>query len=178
MRILIAEDDEASCELLGRILEKDGHEVCSCADGRSAWAAQQKSPFPVVVTDWQMPGLTGLELCQKIRAGGDTPYTYVIVVTGLSTRAHYLEAMEAGVDDFLSKPYDRAIIGARLRVAERVLKLTAEVQNLRGLVPTCSHCHKVRDPEQHWHSMESFFAERAPISFSHSICPDCAAVQG
>ncbi len=173
MKILLVDDDSASLELLARMVGRGNHEVTRCDNGQKAWELCQKQHFQVVITDWRMPELTGVELTQQIRSLKGKPYTYILLVTGLTSREHFLEAMTAGADDFLTKPYDGPIIAARLRVAERILALTAEVSELRGLVPTCSYCHKVRDEQEKWHPMETYFQKRAPINFSHGICPTC-----
>ncbi len=77
----------------------------------------------------------------------DQPYTYIIVLTSLSGKGSYMEAMDAGADDFLTKPVDMEELTARLRVAERVLALQTEVQLMQKLLPICMYCRKIRDKE-------------------------------
>src|ERR1700709_742288 len=121
MKILIAEDDPVSVKILQFTLEHYGHEVVTASDGTEAWEAFDREPVRVIVSDWMMPGLDGLELCQRVRDRPQTPHTYFILLTAAHTGPDdYSAAMDAGVDDFLTKPLDRETIRTRLRVAERI----------------------------------------------------------
>jgi DNA-binding response OmpR family regulator len=175
MRILIAEDEAVSRLVLASTLKKLGHEVTETADGHAAWVAFQRTPFPVVICDWMMPELDGLELCRRIRAADRTLYTYVLLLTALDGKARHFEGMDAGADDFLTKPLDADDLRVRLRVAERILSLQAEVKQLEGLLPICSWCRKIRDETSAWVRMEAYILQRTDASFTHGICPDCKA---
>lgn len=130
MRILIAEDDTTSRVILGEILAQLGHDVVTAANGREAWAIFHREHVPLVISDWMMPDLDGIELCRRIRAENRARYTYVILLTALGGKDNYLEAMRAGADDFASKPLDADQLHARLRVAERILGLQRELVQL------------------------------------------------
>jgi sigma-B regulation protein RsbU (phosphoserine phosphatase) len=173
VKILVAEDDPVSRLVVSSTLRKLGHHVTEAADGLAAWGSFQQTPFPMVVSDWMMPGIDGLELCRRIRAEDRVRYTYVILLTALSGRARYLEGMEAGADDFLTKPLDVDELRIRLRVAERVLGLQAEVKQLEGLLPICAYCKKIRDEGDSWVRVESYIEQRTDAAFSHGICPEC-----
>lgn len=82
-----------------------------------------------------------------------------------------MEAMNAGIDDFLAKPLDRDQIWMRLRVAERILKFATTIQELDNMLPICSYCKKVRDDNNYWHQVETDLSKRLDTSFSHSVCP-------
>lgn len=175
MKILVAEDDPVSRLVLTSILRKLGHEVAEVPDGLEAWATFQQTPFAVVVSDWMMPSIDGLELTRRIRAADRVRYTYVILLTALSGRERYLEGMEAGADDFLTKPLDAEELRVRLRVAERILGLQAAVKQLEGLLPICAYCKKIRDEGGSWVRVETYVEQRTEAQFSHGICPECAA---
>jgi sigma-B regulation protein RsbU (phosphoserine phosphatase) len=175
MNILVVEDDPVSRLLLATTLRKLGHEVTETADGLAAWTAFERAPFRVVISDWMMPEMDGLELCRRIRDAHNLRYTYILMLTALGGQANYFEAMEAGADDFLNKPLDANELRVRLRVAERVLELQAEVKQLEGLLPICSYCKKIRDEGNTWVRMESFIERQTDAHFSHGICPDCTA---
>lgn len=177
MRILIADDDPTARHALSGMLRGLGHDVSSATNGAEALDLFAKSNAHVLVTNWQMPRMDGLELCRRIRALGRRRYTWIIMVTAREGRENFLAGMEAGADDFLNKPVDRATLQARLRVAERVLSLQAEVSHLKGLLPICMYCHKIRDGQDHWHPIDQYLAERTNSHLSHGICPDCFAVQ-
>lgn len=173
MKILIVEDERVSRIVLATALEKLGHEIVQANDGLEGWEAFEKHAPPVVVTDWAMPGLDGLQLCRRIRERESASYTYVFILTNMSGRDRFFEGMDAGADDFITKPFDPAELAARLRVAERILGLHMEVQRLEGLLPICSYCKRIRDESNDWSSVEQYVSDHSAASFTHSICPDC-----
>ncbi|PYS42312.1 MAG: hypothetical protein DMG14_04400 [Acidobacteria bacterium] len=121
MKVLIAEDDQDSRELLSWILQKLGYQVATAANGKEAWEAYRKGRFRIVISDVLMPEIDGLELCRRIRLHKQSKYTYIIIITALIGKKDYLEGMEAGADDFVTKPFDADELKARLRVAERII---------------------------------------------------------
>jgi DNA-binding response OmpR family regulator len=121
MKVLIAEDDQDSRELLTWMLQKLGYQVIAAANGQEAWDAYRKGRFRLVISDVLMPELDGLELCRRIRNHRQSKYTYIIIITALIGKKDYLEGMEAGADDFVTKPFDPDELKARLRVAERII---------------------------------------------------------
>ena len=123
MRVLIAEDDAVSRRILQRAVERFGHECKATSDGAEAWQAYQDSPYDVVITDWVMPRVDGVELCELIRDHPGPCYTYVVLLSVLSDRGHFLKGMQAGADDYLTKPLDAEELQARLAAAERVTSL-------------------------------------------------------
>lgn len=178
MKILIAEDDPVSVKILQFTLEHFGHEVVSAANGTDAWAKFDAEPVRVIVSDWMMPGLDGLELCKKVRARPKTDYTYFILLTAINTgRDNLRQAMDAGIDDFLTKPLDREAILMRLRVAERILEFTKQIRALKDLIPICMYCKRVRDDTDYWDQVEHYIHEHTGSNFSHGICPTCFDVQ-
>lgn len=130
MRILIAEDDRVSALLLQRTLERMGHAVTVSTDGRDAWKAYQEDPFSLVISDWMMPGMDGLALCRCIRESGADSYTYVILLTARTQREDHLEALDAGVDDFLTKPLNQGDLAARMKTAQRILAWEHQLQDV------------------------------------------------
>lgn len=173
MRVLVVDDDPVSRLQASRTLSGAGHDVVALAEGRSAWETLEREPVPLVVADWMMPELDGLELCRRVRAAEWPHYTYLIVVTSLAGLENALEGMRAGADDFLTKPVDPRQLLARVRVAERVLSLQAEIKQLTGLLPTCMYCKRIRDETGAWSSMERYISTRTEATFSHGICPEC-----
>ncbi len=174
MKILIAEDDQISRKLLTTTLKQFGHEVNAFDNGADAWAEFDASPVRVIVSDWLMPGLDGLDFCRKVRKRAQTEYTYFILLTAnVQGKDTYMEAMNAGIDDFLAKPLDRDQIWMRLKVAERILKYATTIQDLESMLPICSYCKKVRDDNNYWQQVETYLSNRTGTSFSHSVCPTC-----
>lgn len=173
MKILIAEDDAVSRFALSTRLKKLGHEVIACEDGRDAWHAYLNERPKIILTDWMMPEMNGLELVRRVRAEGRLQYTYIIMLTALGGKESFLQGMHAGVDDFVTKPVDHGGLEARLRVADRVLSLQKQANELRGLLPICMYCKKIRDEENHWHVLESYVEGRSQMSFEQALCPQC-----
>src|SRR5437868_1616468 len=135
MEILVAEDDPTIRRSLEVVLRRLGHEPVVADDGLAAWTLFEQHGMSLVISDWMMPRMNGLELCAKIRAAGRARYTYILLLTALSGKGRYLEGMAAGADDFMTKPFDPDELQARLRVAERILSLQTQVNQLEGMLP-------------------------------------------
>ncbi len=173
-RLLIAEDDAVSARIMKAALDQAGYDTVVVGDGAEAWNLFQQEPVRLIISDWTMPGFDGLELCRRVRATTKLPYTYFILFTANGTTPeNYTLATAAGVDDFLTKPIDRAILRMRLAVAERILKFTAEIRQLKELIPICSYCRKIRNEEKYWARVEDYIEKETGSRFSHSACPDC-----
>jgi phosphoserine phosphatase RsbU/P len=178
MKILVAEDDPVSVKILQFTLQHWGHEVVCTSSGLEAWEHFEQDPVRVIVSDWMMPGLDGLQLCKKVRERPKTEYTYFILLTAINTQRDNLrKAMDAGIDDFLTKPLDREAIFMRLRVAERILQFTTEIKHLKELIPICMYCKRVRDDQDYWTQVETYIHCQTGSNFSHGICPDCFSRQ-
>ncbi len=176
MKILIAEDDPVSVKILQITLEHSNHQVVTAASGSEAWEIFDREPIRVLVSDWMMPGMDGLELCRKVRGRPKTDYTYFILLTAINTgRDNLRQAMDAGIDDFLVKPLDREAIIMRLRVAERILEFTRQIRQLNELLPICMYCKRIRDDKDYWQQVEAYLHTHTGSNFSHGICPDCFA---
>lgn len=173
MKILIVEDDPIAGAVLEASLKALDHHVELTTDGESAWKSFSLAPRRLVISDWMMPGLNGLELCRRIRErGGD--YTYFILLSNLANSAENLDqAMEAGADDFLAKPAKPTELKARLRVAERILNYATQVRQLQEIIPICGYCRKMRDDQNYWSQVEEYIGKQTGSGFSHGVCPDC-----
>ncbi len=123
-RILIAEDDPVSRRLLEAFLVKWGYQVVAAEDGLEALKILENADAPsLAVLDWMMPGLEGPQVCQRVRARPDQPYTYILLLTARSQRDDLLRGLESGADDYLTKPFDAQELRARVHVGQRVLDL-------------------------------------------------------
>ncbi len=174
MKILTVEDDAVARAVLRQALLKLGHEVVEAKNGAEALVLLAQEPVRLVVSDWMMPELDGLELCRALRNRVEADYVYFILLTSRDPDVdNQREAIEAGVDDFLTKPLNLQDIWMRLRVAERILRYATEVRQLEAFLPICGYCKKVRDDQNYWQQIESYINERTGTDFSHSVCPDC-----
>ena len=188
MKTLIAEDDSVSRRLLQASLQKWGYDVTVTTHGREAWDALQQPDAPsLLILDWLMPEMDGVEICRRIRASDALKSSYVILLTSRGSKEDIVEGLEAGADDYVTKPFDHGELRARVQVGSRVIGLQhalaervhqleeaiASVKTLQGLLPICCYCKKIRDDGNYWHRVESYIAGHANVRFSHGICPDC-----
>jgi DNA-binding response OmpR family regulator len=192
MRVLVAEDDRTAQLLLRATLRSLRHDAEIVDDGQAALERLQKEAFPLLISDWMMPRLSGIELLRALRKqearrlaqGRGEGYTYVVMLTALGGKESYLEGMDAGADDLITKPFETQQLAARIRVAERILGLLGRERQLSGLLPICSYCKRIRDEAgaatagQGWVPVESYVSKRTEASFSHELCPECRAASG
>jgi sigma-B regulation protein RsbU (phosphoserine phosphatase) len=188
MKILIAEDDPVSSRILATMLAKWGHEVVSTQNGAEAWQKLQQPDSPVMmILDWMMPEMDGLEVCRHVRQLPRRISPYIILLTANQGVDPLVMGMEAGADDYLTKPYNRDELRVRLNVGVRIIELQTRlaervqelevaldrVKQLEGILPICSYCKKVRDDNDYWQSVESYVSSHSEAHFSHGICPSC-----
>lgn len=132
MRILIAEDERITRSSLVRQLETLGHEVVAAADGEEAWESFNQSGFDLIITDWEMPRLSGLDLIRRIRGTSAAKFVYILMLTGRTDKADVVNGIEAGADDFLSKPFDKEELRVRLLAGERIVTLERTLSRQNG----------------------------------------------
>ncbi len=188
MRILIAEDDPVSRLVLTTNLVHWGHEVVTAVNGLEAWRASQADDAPrLAIFDWMMPEMEGPEVCRRIRELPATTPPYIILLTARQGAKEVVEGMQAGADDYLTKPYHRDELRVRVQVgvrmielqtnlADRIVKLEEaldQVKRLQGIIPICGYCKKIRDDKDYWQNVESYIATHSEAEFSHGICPSC-----
>lgn len=125
MRVVLAEDSAPARRLLEAALVGLGHTVAAAPDGESAWRAFEQEHAPLVILDWRMPVLDGLEVCRRIRASDAGLDTYILMVTGRDADDDLVAALEAGVDDYVIKPLSPAQLRARVLIAERRIAISS-----------------------------------------------------
>lgn len=173
MKILAVEDDPVASLVLEGALRSLGHEVTLLPDAEGARAEIESADIRVVVSDWHLPGITGLELCQRLRQRTGAYVYFILLSQQSATEQNQQAALEAGVDDFLTKPVVLRELKMRLHVAERILAFTSQVRQLESFLPICGYCKKIRDDRNYWQALESYLHEHTGTQFSHGICPEC-----
>lgn len=173
MRVLAVDDDAVMREILHDYLEQRGHDVMLAADGEEALALFNAQPYPVLVSDWVMPGMDGLELTRQLRRMELNSYCYIVLLTGREGVGTKRSAMEAGVDAFLAKPLNFEEMDLQLFAAERILSYLAHIRKLESLVPVCCLCKKIRDDHAEWHGLDDYLAQREASLFHNALCPEC-----
>jgi DNA-binding response OmpR family regulator len=135
MRILIAEDDLTSRTILAGVLKESGHEVIATVNGADAWDALQQPDAPrLVILDWLMPKLDGLEVLRRVRARQTDRPPYIIMLTVKSGKADIIAGLDAGADDYLSKPFDAGELRARINVGQRMIEMQANLAEVRQII--------------------------------------------
>jgi phosphoserine phosphatase RsbU/P len=189
VKILIAEDEPLSRRLLQHVLTEHGHEVIVTSDGLQAWEVLQADDAPhLAVVDWMMPGLTGLQLCNLVHEAPDADLKYLILLTAKGEKADIVRGLAAGANDYVTKPFDKDELRARVEVGVRMIQLQirladrirelqealAHVNQLKGIIPICAQCKKIRDDQNYWQRVEKYIAKNVDAKFTHGLCPDCA----
>jgi DNA-binding response OmpR family regulator len=188
MKILIAEDDLVSRRVLEATLTKWGYDIVVACDGRAAWQVlQTEDPPPLAILDWMMPEMDGIEVCRKVREIASPTPIYIILLTTKSGKEDVVIGLQAGADDYVTKPFDRDELRARVQVGLRVVELQrnladrvreledalSRVKQLEGILPICSYCKKIRDDQNYWQHVESYITKHSEAKLSHGICPAC-----
>jgi DNA-binding response OmpR family regulator len=188
MRVLIADDEATTRHLIQATLGGWGFEVLVAVDGREALRVLQGSRGPeIAMLDWMMPGIDGLEVCRQMRATMPNAATYIILVTVRGGLENVVRGLEAGADDYITKPFDPRELRARLHVGVRIVQLQRalierfqeledalkRVKQLQGLLPICSYCKKIRNDRNYWEQVDAYIASHSEAQFSHGVCPDC-----
>ena len=119
MRALLVDDSEDMRSLVERALRRRGHEVVACTDAEAAWSEYERERFPLVLLDWLLPGMDGLELCRRMRALPDGDRSVILVITAQDKAEDLYAVLDAGASDYLPKPFSLAVLGIRLAIAER-----------------------------------------------------------
>jgi len=153
MRILIAEDDAVSRRLLERKLAMWGYQVLTCSDGTGAWEVLQGEDSPnLAVLNWMMPGMDGVQICREVRKLKRTKYIYIILLTARDQKEDIVEGIEAGADDYVTKPFNPHELNVRVRAGRRILDMQSELlkqEKLRGVFEMAgATCHEFNQPMQ------------------------------
>ena len=188
MRVLIADDEATSRHLIQATLGGWGFEVLVAVDGWEALRVLQGSRGPeIAMLDWMMPGIDGLDVCRRMRATMPNAATYIILVTARGGLENVVRGLEAGADDYITKPFDPRELRARLHVGVRIVQLQKalmerfqeledalkRVKQLQGLLPICSYCKKIRNDRNYWEQVDAYITSHSEAQFSHGVCPDC-----
>ena len=195
IKVLVVEDDPFFQRVLIKRLLAEGYQVFAAGDGREGMKEIVTHEPDLVISDWMMPEVDGLELCQAVKTGLRDAAPYFILLTAKGEISNKLLALDTGADDYLVKPCEQGELMARVRAGLRIVLLTQELratveelnvmnielQSTRAevellaheLLPICAFCRKVRDADGHWHSLEEYVAQRNQADFTHGICPTC-----
>lgn len=188
LQVLVADDEPVSRTVVGAMLRKAGYSVLYAPDGEQAWQQlDAEHPPAIALLDWEMPGLQGPEVVERIRGKQVPTPTYVILLTSRDSSADIVRGLRAGADDYVTKPANEDELVARVNVGARVVQLQAaladrvrsleealaNVKALQTLLPMCAYCKSIRNDQNYWEKVETYFTQHSGVSFTHSYCPTC-----
>ena len=188
LQVLVADDEPVSRTVVGAMLKKAGYPVVYAVDGEQAWQQLDgDDPPALALLDWEMPGLQGPEVVQRIRHRQSPLPTYVILLTSRDSYADIVQGLRAGADDYVTKPANEDELIARVNVGARVVQLQtalaervrsleealANVKALQTLLPMCAYCKSIRNDQNYWEKVETYFTQHSNVAFTHSYCPNC-----
>jgi DNA-binding response OmpR family regulator len=188
MQILIAEDDPVSRRALDVMLRRWDYDVIAVADGAAAWDVLQTEQAPrLAILDWMMPILDGPEVCRRVQSLPNPEPPYLILLTARVSKEDMISGLRSGADDYVTKPFNRDELQARIQVGIRMIRLQqkladrvrelekaiAQVKQLQGLLPICCYCKKIRNDQNYWQQVDTYLSKELDAQFSHGICPDC-----
>jgi DNA-binding response OmpR family regulator len=200
-KILVVDDILKNIQLLGSVLGKEGYAVSYATNGAKALEMAASEPFDLILLDVMMPEMDGFEVCGRLKQNPDTADIPILFLTAKSEQSDIVRGLQEGALDYLTKPFNTAELLARVKThmalmqskadllrskaeleeknrdLERLLaenqKALSEIKTLRGILPICSSCKKIRDDEGYWTQLESYIQARSLAEFSHSLCKDC-----
>lgn len=164
--ILVVDDKPHNLQFLGRLLSDKGYEVGMAQTGQEALHFVKIKDPDLILLDVMMPGMDGYEVCTRLKKDISVKHIPVIFITAKTDPDDIVKGFDTGGVDYVTKPFNSAELLARI-------KTHLELNVLKGLVPICSECKKIRDDEGFWKRVESYFEQRSQIVFSHGMCPDC-----
>ena len=168
--ILLAEDDPASRKVLAKTLNKAGYEVVSVENGRKAWDLVNERFFPIVLTDWMMPEMNGLELCKAIREDTSNGYVYIVILTVNDCKDDIISGLDAGADDYLTKPLNYVELIARIKTGIRILELERSLKKANEEIKILSITDPMTGAYNHRHLARHLPAEiKRARRFKHAL---------
>jgi DNA-binding response OmpR family regulator len=201
-KILVVDDIIKNIQLLGSVLGKEGYAVSYATEGAKALEMAVSEPFDLILLDVMMPEMDGFEVCRQLKQHPETEGIPILFLTAKSEQDDIIRGLQEGAVDYLTKPFNPPELLARVKThlalqkakadllrsktelerknrdLERLLaenqKALAEIKTLRGILPICSSCKKIRDDEGYWTQIEAYIQEHSSAEFTHSLCLDCA----
>jgi len=164
--ILAVDDKPQNLQFLGKLLSDNGYEVGMAQNGYQALNFVKKNDPDLILLDIMMPEMDGYEVCKSIKADFSISHIPVIFITAKTDTDDVVKGFDAGGVDYVTKPFNPAELLARIRTH-------VEMKILRGLLPMCSQCKKIRDDKGFWEQVDSYLEDHSQLIFTHGICPDC-----
>lgn len=171
--VLIVDDNVQNIQFLGEILENNQYEVSVAKSGEQALEYLHKELPDLVLLDIMMPGKNGYDICTILKKNNYTKNIPVIFLTAKAEPEDIIKGFEVGAVDYITKPFRTPELLARVKVHIELKKAKAEIKTLRGIIPVCAGCKKIRDEKNNWLTMEQYMTSHTEAQFSHGLCPEC-----
>lgn len=185
--VLVVDDRQADRTLLTEILVREGYDVRPFESGELALASVAAQPPQLILLDIQMPEMDGFEVFRRLKAREESRDIPIMFISAATEMENKLTGLRLGAVDFVTKPFQREELLARVRthvelsllrsqLAQQTADLRdalAKVKTLSGFIPICASCKKIRDDQGFWNQIERYISEHSDAQFSHGICPDC-----
>lgn len=164
--ILVVDDKPRNLQFLGKLLSDNGYEVAMAQSGSQALRFVQKNEPHLILLDIMMPEMDGYEVCRRLKSAFSTRHIPIIFLTAKTDIEDVVKGFNLGGVDYVTKPFNSHELLARI-------KTHIEVQILRGLLPMCSKCKKIRDDDGYWKQVDAYIEAHSQLTFTHGVCPDC-----
>lgn len=164
--ILAVDDKSQNLQFLGKLLSDNGYEVGMAQNGVQALNFLRKNEPDLILLDIMMPEMDGYQVCERIKSDFSTRHIPVIFLTAKTDTQDVVKGFEMGGVDYVTKPFNSAELLARI-------KTHVEMKILRGLLPMCSQCKKIRDDKGFWKQVDAYLEAHSDVTFTHGICPGC-----
>ena len=171
--ILVVDDNPENLRVLSGLLERKGYDVSACLSGERALGAVHHRNPDLVLLDVNMPGLNGFQVCERMRSDPELRRIPVIFLTARTRSEDVVNGLAIGAVDYVSKPFQPEELLARVSTHIELNRSRREIHELRDLLPVCAWCHRVREDDGYWQSMERYVASHGGPKTTHGICPDC-----
>lgn len=171
--ILIVDDNPRNLQVLGAIMSEAGYNVAVVIKSPQALTFCEKERPDLILLDVMMPEMDGYEVCQKLKENKRTKAIPVIFITAKREEEDIVKGFDVGGVDYVIKPFNIRELLARVKTHIELRQAREEIKTLRGIIPICSTCHKIRDDEGYWQQVDGYLKEHSEVEISHGICPEC-----
>ncbi len=198
-KILVTDDDPDILEINATILRNAGYEIYEASTGAECLDMVRQHRPDLVLLDVVLPDMTGFDVCKGIKEDPELQRPFVILMSGIQVSSdHQAEGLSVGADGYLVKPMSKKEFVARIQAMERIKRAEdrlfqtqkeqasvieelrramEEIKTLRGLIPICAWCKRIRDDEGYWDQLEVYLSKHSEAVFSHGLCPDCSRIE-
>ncbi len=171
--IFVVDDNPENIKVIGKMLEGHMYEPMVFLSAKAALKSIGNEKPELILLDIMMPEMDGYEMCQNLKADDSTRDIPVIFLTGMTETEDLVKGFDAGAADYVTKPFESAELLSRIKTHIGFKKAKEEINTLRGLIPICAECKKIRDDSGFWNQIEAYIERHSQAQFSHGVCPEC-----